>query len=347
MAPAALILLLSLVIDRLFGDPETRFHPVALLGSLIGVWGRPGLYPVALQRLAGVVFALLTAVIFTLPFLLVQFGLPVLAGRYGADLSPTLSPSLSSALSLTLSSVVLLAVIVIVPAFLLKICFAWRCLEEHVENVENALKSGGEGSGREAVQRLVSRDAAVLKDEEILSGAYESMAENLVDSIISPLFFFTIFGLAGAAFYRAANTMDAMLGYKDERIRLGWFAARMDDVLNYIPARFTGLVLILYFAARGKFKPAWKTFIADRKKREGFNGGIPMSLIAGGCETAFVKPGVYVIGGECKKRGLSEAKKDIFSAVRWASAISAVIFCAAITATGGVLIGLITGLPVF
>ena len=343
MAPAALILLLSLVIDRLFGDPETRFHPVALLGSLIGVWGRPGLYPVALQRLAGVVFALLTAVIFTLPFLLVQWGLPVLAGRYGADLSPALSPTLS----LTLSSVVLLAVIVIVSAFLLKICFAWRCLEEHVENVENALKSGGEGSGREAVQRLVSRDAAVLKDEEILSGAYESMAENLVDSIISPLFFFTIFGLAGAAFYRAANTMDAMLGYKDERIRLGWFAARMDDVLNYIPARFTGLVLILYFAARGKFKPAWKTFVADRKKREGFNGGIPMSLIAGGCETAFVKPGVYVIGGDCKKRGLSEAKKDIFSAVRWASAISAVIFCAAITAAGGVLIGLITGLPVF
>lgn len=335
MAPAALILLLSLVIDRLFGDPETRFHPVALLGSLIGVWGRPGLYPVALQRLAGVVFALLTAVIFTLPFLLVQWGLPVLADRYGADLSPTLS------------AVISVVILVIVSAFLLKICFAWRCLEEHVENVENALKSGGEGSGREAVQRLVSRDAAVLKDEEILSGAYESMAENLVDSIISPLFFFTIFGLAGAAFYRAANTMDAMLGYKDERIRLGWFAARMDDVLNYIPARFTGLVLILYFAARGKFKPAWKTFIADRKKREGFNGGIPMSLIAGGCETAFVKPGVYVIGGDCKKRGLSEAKKDIFSAVRWASAISAVIFCAAITAAGGVLIGLITGLPVF
>lgn len=335
MAPAALILLLSLVIDRLFGDPETRFHPVALLGSLIGVWGRPGLYPVALQRLAGVVFALLTAVIFTLPFLLVQWGLPVLADRYGADLSPSLS------------AVISVVILVIVSAFLLKICFAWRCLEEHVENVENALKSGGEGSGREAVQRLVSRDAAVLKDEEILSGAYESMAENLVDSIISPLFFFTIFGLAGAAFYRAANTMDAMLGYKDERIRLGWFAARMDDVLNYIPARFTGLVLILYFAARGKFKPAWKTFVADRKKREGFNGGIPMSLIAGGCETAFVKPGVYVIGGDCKKRGLSEAKKDIFSAVRWASAISAVIFCAAITAAGGVLIGLITGLPVF
>ena len=335
MAPAALILLLSLVIDRLFGDPETRFHPVALLGSLIGVWGRPGLYPVALQRLAGVVFALLTAVIFTLPFLLVQWGLPVLAGRYGADLSPALS------------AVISVVILVIVSAFLLKICFAWRCLEEHVENVENALKSGGEGSGREAVQRLVSRDAAVLKDEEILSGAYESMAENLVDSIISPLFFFTIFGLAGAAFYRAANTMDAMLGYKDERIRLGWFAARMDDVLNYIPARFTGLVLILYFAARGKFKPAWKTFIADRKKREGFNGGIPMSLIAGGCETAFVKPGVYVIGGDCKKRGLSEAKKDIFSAVRWASAISGVIFCAAMTAAGGVLIGLITGLPVF
>ncbi|MBQ3718956.1 MAG: cobalamin biosynthesis protein CobD [Methanomicrobium sp.] len=329
MAPAALILLLSLVIDRLTGDPQSRFHPVALLGSLIAVWGRPEIYPVRIQRLAGAVFALATACIFTLPFLLVERCLPLLTS---ADLTPAL-PSLPAILSTV--------IIVIISAFLLKVCFAWRCLEEHVENVESALKSGGEGSGREAVQRLVSRDAATLKDEEILSGAFESMAENLVDSIISPLFFFTLFGLAGAAFYRAANTMDAMLGYKDERIRLGWFAARMDDVLNYIPARFSGLVLILYFAARGKFRPAWKTFIADRKKREGFNGGIPMSLIAGGCETAFVKPGVYVIGGEGKKRSLSEAKKDIFAAVRWASVISALIFCAAMTAAGGVLIGLL------
>ncbi len=323
MALAVLTLLLALIIDRLAGDPNSRFHPVALLGSLIAVWGRPQLYPAGLQRLAGIVFAIVTAGIFTLPFLLAERYLPIL-------LPALISPVLISSI-----------ILVIAAAFLLKICFAWRCLEEHVENVESALKSGGEGSGREAVQRLVSRDAAELKDEEILSGAYESMAENLVDSIISPLFFFTVFGLAGAAFYRAANTMDAMLGYKDERIRLGWFAARTDDVLNYIPARFSGLVLILYFAARGKFRPAWKAFIADRKKREGFNGGIPMSLIAGGCETAFVKPGVYVIGGEGKKRSLSEAKKDIFAAVRWASAISAVIFSAAMMAAGGVLIGIL------
>ncbi len=138
---------------------------------------------------------------------------------------------------------------------------------------------------------LVSRDTASLDRDHILSAGYESMTENLTDSIMSPLFYFSIFGLVGAAVYRAANTMDAMLGYRDERIRLGWFSARMDDILNYIPARVTVLLLLLYFTAKGTLGPALRILKRDGKKRPGFNGGIVMAAMAGGCGIRFEKPG--------------------------------------------------------
>ncbi|MBN2734546.1 MAG: cobalamin biosynthesis protein CobD [Methanomicrobiaceae archaeon] len=308
MALPALILLLSLVADRVFGDPQSRLHPVALLGRLIGFWGRPGLYPAYLQRISGIILALFTALLFSVPFYLFE--------RYAPFL-----------------------IFLIIAPFLLKICLAWRCLEEHVKKVEDALLSGG---GRKEVQMLVSRDTESLTGEEILSGAYESMAENLVDSVISPLFYFTFFGLFGSAFYRAFNTMDAMLGYKDERIRIGWFSARTDDILNYIPARFTGLVLLIYFALKGKSGSAWKVFLSDRKKRAGFNGGIPISIIAGGVGTAFVKPGVYVIGN--KNRSLFDAAPDILSAFRWVVFISSVIFGLILILSGGIIFGLIYGI---
>ncbi|WOF17178.1 cobalamin biosynthesis protein CobD [Methanoplanus sp. FWC-SCC4] len=305
MALPALILWFSLAIDRAFGDPQSRLHPVSLLGSFIGLWGRPGLYPVWSQRFVGVFFSILTASLFALPFYLIWNYLPVIF-------------------------------LIIAAPFLLKICFAWRCLEEHVSSVEKAVSNGG---GRNEVQMLVSRDANRLSDEEVLSAAYESMAENLVDSIISPLFYFTIFGLPGAAFFRAVNTMDAMLGYKDHRIYLGWFPARMDDFLNYIPARFTGAVLLFYFALKGRFRQAWKTLLRDRKKRPGFNGGIPMSVIAGGVGIEYSKPGCYVIGNPEKL--LSDGGKEIFQAVRAAAIISSVIFTLLMFIFGGIMISVL------
>ena len=92
---------------------------------------------------------------------------------------------------------------------------------------------------------------AELDPVDIRSAAYESMTENLTDSIFSPLFYFSLFGLTGAAFFRAANTMDAMLGYRDERIRLGWCSARMDDILNFIPARLPCSSFLLISCSAG------------------------------------------------------------------------------------------------
>jgi adenosylcobinamide-phosphate synthase len=300
MVPAAFVVAASLLIDRVIGDPHSPFHPVALLGRFIGWWGVPSRYPVSLQRAAGVIAGLGTALLFAAPFLVVQLYAPAL-------------------------------VYLIAAPFLLKACFAWRALEEHTRSVVEAA-AGDLERGRLAAGMMVSRNTGSLDREHVLSAAYESMTENLVDSIISPLFYFGIFGLAGAAFFRAANTMDAMLGYRDERERLGCFPARLDDLLNYIPARICGVILLAYFAYRGRFRQSYAILRRDARRRPGINGGIPMAAIAGGVGIRLEKPGSYVIGDP--EMPLDEAEKEIVRAVRAATLIFAFLLIAALFLLG-------------
>jgi len=288
MVPSAititvLVLICALIVDRLMGDPHSHWHPVALLGRFIGWWGKPEKYSPRVQRFFGVVFWLATTVLFALPF----YFFTVFSPWY---------------------------LYLIIAPFLLKCCFAWRSLEEHTLAVVAALKDGVQ-IGREKVKMLVSRDTANLEREQILSAGYESMTENLTDSIISPLFYFLFFGLAGAAIFRAANTMDAMLGYRDERERLGWCSARMDDLLNFVPARFTALLLLVYFAFKGTFSDAVRMMRRDGHKRPGYNGGIVMAIMAGGTGIRFEKPGIYTIGDGA--RTLDEAGSEIIRACRF------------------------------
>lgn len=276
------ILPLALIADRLIGDPVSRFHPVALVGSFIGWWGRPSAWPARYHSAAGTVMWLVTVLLFALPFMLASRFLPWY-------------------------------LLLIAAPLLLKSCLAWRSLEQHAEAVNQAL-ARDIGEGQRRASHMVSRDTGNLTSEQVRSAAYESMAENLVDSIISPIFYFGLAGLPGAAVFRAANTMDAMLGYRDERKDLGWCAARMDDLLNFIPARVTGGLLLLYFASRGRFSQAYRGLCRDRKKRPGINGGIPISIIASGVGVRFDKPGVYTMGtGE---RSLEEGGQAIIDAIR-------------------------------
>jgi adenosylcobinamide-phosphate synthase len=291
LALVAIVLFAALLVDRLIGDPHSAWHPVALIGRFIGWWGKPERYSKKIQRFTGVVLWLVTIVLFAAPF----YCFATLAPWY---------------------------LYLIIAPFLLKSCFAWRSLEEHTLAVVDALKDGVE-IGREKVKLLVSRSTANLDREHILSAGYESMTENLTDSIISPLFFFCLFGLTGAAIFRAANTMDAMLGYRDERERIGWCAARMDDILNYIPARITALLILLHFAQKGRFSPALRVMRRDGKNRPGFNGGIVMAAMAGGAGVRFEKPGMYTIGDS--ERTLDEGGADIVEATRMVTLMFALI----------------------
>jgi adenosylcobinamide-phosphate synthase len=282
LALVAIVLFAALLVDRLIGDPHSAWHPVALIGRFIGWWGKPECYSPKIQRLAGAILWLVTIVIFAAPF----YCFAALAPWY---------------------------LYLIIAPFLLKCCFAWRSLEEHTFAVVDALKDGVD-VGREKVKMLVSRNTATLDREHILSAGYESMTENLTDSIISPLFLFCLFGLTGAAVLRAANTMDAMLGYRDERERIGWCAARMDDIFNYIPARITVFLILLHFAPKGRLSQALKVMRRDGRNRPGFNGGIVMAAMAGGAGVQFEKPGMYTIGDP--ERTLDEGGADILEATR-------------------------------
>ncbi len=288
---SALVLLAALVVDRIVGDPHSAYHPVALLGRFIGWWGRPERFSPPVQRGAGVALWLLTATLFALPFYLFV----------------TIAPWY---------------VYLLLGPVLLKSCFAWRSLEDHTRAVVAALEDSIE-NGRNQVKLLVSRNTAALDRDHVLSAGYESMTENLTDSIVSPILFFSIFGLAGAAVYRAANTMDAMVGYRDERERIGWCSARMDDLFNYIPARITVLLLLVYFAARGRLFEAVRVIRRDGKNRPGFNGGIVMAAMAGGTGIQFEKPGVYSIGDP--ERTLDLAGPEIIRAARAATLMAVFI----------------------
>ena len=297
MGFGALILFFSLLLDRLIGDPQSRFHPVALLGTFIGLWGKVRFYPQRLERFIGILGWVVTVAVCLIPCLLIARFAPVW-------------------------------VYVIFSILALAFSIGWRSLEEHVKAVERALDAS-DTEGRAAVSRMVSRSTETLTQEQIRSAAYESAAENLVDSIIAPIFWFVVFellfglGICGAVLFRAANTMDAMLGYRDDRLRLGWFSARMDDVLAFIPARVTGLILMLIFAVGGSGRAACAALKSDRKKRPGFNGGIPMSLIAGGCGICFDKPGVYQIGTPV--RPLKDGGPAVIRTLRLASVLTGVI----------------------
>ena len=291
IASVTIVLFATLLVDRLIGDPHSAWHPVALIGRFIGWWGKPGLYSPGIQRFTGVSLWLVTVLLFTAPF----YCFATFAPWY---------------------------LYLILAPFLLKSCFAWRSLEEHTLAVVDALKDGVE-TGREKVKMLVSRRTATLDREHILSAGYESMTENLTDSIISPLFFFCLFGLTGATVLRAANTMDAMLGYRDERERIGWCAARMDDILNFVPARITVLLLLVHFFQRGRLSSALRIMRRDGRNRPGFNGGIVMATMAGGVGIRFEKPGVYTIGDS--ERTLDEGGRDILEATRMVTLTFALI----------------------
>ena len=274
----ALVLVLGIVVDHVFGDPDTRFHPVAVLGSLVSVWGVPAYYihhSRLVQRFIGVFFWICTVFLFTLPYALFEWYASFLLYLIGAP-------------------------------FLFSSCMALSGLLAHVHAVLDAQNIE---MMRKNAQHLVSRSTSEFTQEQALSATLESASENLTDSIIAPLFYFCLFGLPGMALYRAANTMDAMLGYRDERENLGWCAARADDVLSYIPARITGMFLMLYFWCMKRGKEALAVYHADHNKRPGYNGGIPISLIAGGVGVQFEKPGVYVIG--IQERMLSDATNAI------------------------------------
>ena len=264
--------LVALAMDRAFGEPAARWHPVVGMGRYLGWAGgriAPLQTPDALlesrrQFVVGACYWLAgAAVIVALAWALQWLLLRLLPGGWAALL-------LGAAL---------------------KPLLAWRMLQDEVAAVEAALGQSL-AAGRARLARLVSRDVSMLSETQVRESAIESLAENLNDSVVAPLFWFALLGLPGAALYRFANTADAMWGYRGRWEQAGKWAARADDVLSWIPARLTAALLLAM--PPGRAAPAlWRQLPAEARRTPSPNSGWPMAAMALRLDVALEKPGVY------------------------------------------------------
>jgi adenosylcobinamide-phosphate synthase len=264
-------LLLALALDLALGDPPNRWHPVAWVGRALDM-GRRGLSGGP-------------------PRLLLVGGVALVASLAAVAAAVVL------ALERALSDWPLAALVV--DAALLKGALSVRGLFSAVSSVERALEAGRLEAARAALGRdLVSRPVASLDSGQVASGAIESLAENLTDSLVAPAVFFVLGGVPAAWAYRVVNTADAMLGYHDGELEyLGKAAARLDDALNWVPARLTAASLVAGAAlAGGSGRGAWRTLRRDGGTTASPNAGRTMAAMAGGIRVRLVKPGLYALG---------------------------------------------------
>ncbi|QKF82162.1 adenosylcobinamide-phosphate synthase CbiB [Halarcobacter ebronensis] len=190
---------------------------------------------------------------------------------------------------------------VLFQGFLCSFAISSKMLYESVKNVINS------SNPKYAISMLVSRDTKEMKQSEINKAAIETYAENLSDGVIAPLFYMICFGLVGAFIYKAINTLDSMVGYRNEKYEnFGKVSARLDDIANYIPARITALLIALLFLS----KKAFLNFNKYGKKHESLNAGLPISAIALALDLKLGGPTSYF--GKIKdKPYFGEGKEEI------------------------------------
>lgn len=250
-------LLLGWFLDLLIGDPAWLPHPVVGFGKMIS-FGEHRLNKGTHRKLKG---ALMAIVLISMVFAVAYFGLSILPpfGRVGVDL------------------------------ILIFYCLAGTTLIREVRQVFLALDRSLD-EGRKQVARIVGRDTSELSAQEVRTAALETLAENLSDGVIAPLFWFAILGIPGMLAYKMVNTLDSMIGYKTDRYRdFGCWAAHIDDIANYIPARLTALLMIV---AAGE--PRLTGFVwRNGSNHASPNSGYPEAALAGILNCRFGGPHYY------------------------------------------------------
>lgn len=191
---------------------------------------------------------------------------------------------------------------IIMVSWILKTCFSITLLVDIGLKVYRYSAIGDWSKARYWTQQIVRRDVYVLDEEHVLSACIESLAESLVDGIISPLFYYPFLGVVGALIQRLANTLDGAVGFKTKELRdVGWFSAKMDTIINFIPARLTAFYIITSsLILKYDWRNALKVYLRDRRKTESVNAGHPMSAMAGALGIRLEKMGYYALGDRRK-----------------------------------------------
>ena len=296
----------ALLLDFLIGDPKTKYHPTAWIGKLIAVLVPFTRNNSPKKELFGGILIVFTVVAIVSALLV----------------------ALDFGISLLTIDIVSLVVSIVVGSILLKTTIAIRGMQKHALSVVDALEKDDLDSARNHLSMIVKRNTKHLDKNHISSAVLESVSENTVDGITGPLFYYAIFGLPGAFVYRAINTIDSMVGYKTSLFRnIGWFGANCDTILNYIPSRLTGLVMILSALILGyNWKESFYIMRRDGKKLESPNAGFPIAALAGALGTKLEKINYYAVGDG----NIEFTKSHIISAIRLMK-VSSILFCGLVT----------------
>ena len=251
-------LLLGWLLDFIFGDPSRLPHPIVWFGKMIS-WGEHRLNKGSHRMAKGAVMA----IVLILMVFFVIWGLKRLVPN--------------------------MVLWLILDTIIIFYCLAGTTLIREVREVFLALDRSLD-EGRKQVARIVGRDTSQLSAQEVRTAALETLAENLSDGVIAPLFWFALLGTPGMLAYKMVNTLDSMIGYRTERYKdFGCWAAHIDDVANYIPARLTALLMVIASGKLSLLKFVWK----NGRKHASPNSGYPEAALAGALNCRFGGPHYY------------------------------------------------------
>jgi adenosylcobinamide-phosphate synthase len=267
-----LILFLALFLDLIFGEPPEKLHPTVWIGKTIEFL-KPrfkGSNP-KMEKVKGIILGLIVIII---PAVIVYI------------------------LLILLKQHIIIIIYIIFAGLLLKTTFAIKCMDKLSRPIGKAIEEGRIEDAKKMLRRIVRRDPTKFDDQKIISATVECVAESTVDGITSSLFYYSILGLPLAIAYRAINTLDSTVGYKDkEYVNLGWFSARMDSLANYIPARITAVLMVVSaWLLHEDWRKSWEILKRDKNKTESLNAGWTMSAVAGAFNAQLEKPGFYILG---------------------------------------------------
>lgn len=282
-----ILLWLAFIIDFFLADPQWFPHPVRFMGNYISFFEK-NVRKIAKSKtalkLAGFFLAVsLVCVSFIIPWFVLKFAYT----------------------SHTFLGLVL-------ELLFIWTCIALRCLDKEVMKIYQSLKEGNLEQAKKQISYIVSRDTQSMDESQIIKATIETTAENTSDGIIAPLFFLFLGGVPLAFAYKAINTMDSMVGYKNEKyIDFGWFSAHLDDIANWIPARLTGFFMILWaFFTKKDWKNGLFILFRDHKKSKSPNAGWPEAATAGILNIELCGSSYY-FGKLVKKETIGDNKKNL------------------------------------
>jgi adenosylcobinamide-phosphate synthase len=284
-------ILLSLVggiaLCFVLNDPPNRIHPISWLGKIIS-----SIVPLLKRRnpnqekFMGVIFTLFLTIALTM---------------------------ISYYFSIVLYDLFGIVALLVFSILVLKFTMAILTLETHVNSIIQAIEQKDLIKARKNLSLIVGRNTETLDRTHILSATIESIGESMVDGIGSIIFYFSIFGPAGAIAYRIINTLDSMIGYTDSyHYHIGWMAAKLDTLSNYIPARLCAVMLI--FSSKmvgGDWKNSMLIMRKDHNNTPSLNGGYPMSALAGALKVKLEKIGYYEMGTSIEPLSIEKCRNAL------------------------------------